>query len=762
MYSLVIPVFKDRPSLALLLRCLEAQNFPHQAFECLVVDDGSKDGTLEFLRRYRASFELHSFAHPTNLGRSAARNTGWRQARGEWVIFLDADMLPEPGWLAHYDEIIRQNNCDVVSGGRYHLNLGAKSNEPLPTLAQMVATTPEQLLLEDIEQQFQGLHAQARLSMYPSFAMEKFEAQLPAVCQQYPQSLLCAYSFITSNVAVRRSLLERTNGFDLGMHRGEDTELGVRLWELGARFGFASQARAYHLFHTGQSDRSNTGNERLAFFYRHPYLLAILVYIWFVYHDQADPQLPTPVFESLLTLLAAQPTLPEVDLSAAFEKVYRQPLPADCSCSRAFMLDHFCELSGIERAQVETYLDYAVARGLIVQRRDGELYFDFNHTTNWLRKCTPYQEYELQHTRYHWLRERLPAIAASQHPRATEAERQPLALQIQASHEILIPSAACQPALENGSINIVLPIEHACLTDLHITQCVPGNLLQYADRQHHLIFQYPLKQALNAAGEISIRYDFTCRLHEHLPSGAANPAISATNLAFYLRPTYPPAQLAKASELLKKIFSAPVDGADAIARRIYYWVLENTVYLQSYLADTAIIETRFGPCIHLARLFVNLCRLMRIPAREQCGAILSRADNPGEPHHLLITARGYSVLNHTWAEFYTPKNGWLPVDFSVAGFGRRILTAVNVTDEALRTQLVQETELFDGYYFGAIDPFRIYASEQANRLPTCPVVPKLPAETLQQVILQTRHSLRCIYQVEEPALNGEPGSRPQG
>src|SRR5512145_391827 len=114
MYSLVIPVFKDRASLALLLRCLEAQHFPRQEFECLVVDDGSKDGTLEFLRRYSAGFELRAIAHPTNLGRSAARNTGWRQAKGEWVLFLDADMLPEPSWLAHYDAIIRQGDFDVV------------------------------------------------------------------------------------------------------------------------------------------------------------------------------------------------------------------------------------------------------------------------------------------------------------------------------------------------------------------------------------------------------------------------------------------------------------------------------------------------------------------------------------------------------------------------------------------------------------------------------------------------------------------------
>ncbi|MFZ6030189.1 MAG: glycosyltransferase [Chloroflexota bacterium] len=746
MYSLVIPVFKDRASLALLLRCLEAQTFAHERFECLVVDDGSKDGTPAFLQRHPASFALRPLAHAANQGRSAARNTGWRQAQGEWVIFLDADMLPAPDWLAHYDEAIRQGRFDVVSGGRYHLNLGAKSSDPLQALAAKAATTPQDFLGEGIAVQFERLHAQARLSMYPSFAMEKFETQLRDVCRQYPNSLLCAYAFITSNVAVRRSLLERTNGFDPGMRRGEDTELGVRLWELGARFGFAGQARAYHLFHTGQGDRGNTINERLAFFYRHPYLLAVFVYVWFVYHDQAEPQLPDPIFESLLSLLAAQPTLADMDLGAAFEAVYHQPLPADCACSRDLMLDHYGELSGIDRAQMAAYLDHAVERGLVVQRRNGELYFDFNHTTNWLRKCTPYQQHELRHTRYHWLRASLPGLAAG--GPSEDESRPPLKLQISGRYEIELPAGEYRQALESGSINIPLPVEHACQTGVHIMQCSPADLLQYADRQRSMVFQYPLKQALNAAGACRIGYDFTCRLQEHLPSGAGSPAVPPANLAAYLRPTYPPAQLAKAGEILKKIFSAPVDDAHAMARRIYQWVLDNTLYLQSYLADTAIIETRFGPCMHLARLFVNLCRLMRIPAREQCGAMLSRAVDPTIPHRLSIAGRGYSALNHTWAEFYTPRHGWLPVDFSVADFGRRTLTAVNVTDELLRARLVQETALFDGYYFGRLDPFRIYANAQANKLPTCPVVPRLPAETLRRLILQTRHSLECDYQAE--------------
>src|SRR4029078_10105775 len=98
-FSIVIPVMNSRISLEMVFRCLAAQSLPREQFECLVVDDGSTDGTAEFIKRYRADFTLRAFFHPIHLGRSQARNTACREAQGEVIIFLDADMLAEPGWL---------------------------------------------------------------------------------------------------------------------------------------------------------------------------------------------------------------------------------------------------------------------------------------------------------------------------------------------------------------------------------------------------------------------------------------------------------------------------------------------------------------------------------------------------------------------------------------------------------------------------------------------------------------------------------------
>ncbi len=64
--------------------------------ELIIVDDGSKDNTLEILRRYTDP-AIRIFRHEKNKGVTAAKNTGLDQIRGEWFTILDSDdeMVPE-------------------------------------------------------------------------------------------------------------------------------------------------------------------------------------------------------------------------------------------------------------------------------------------------------------------------------------------------------------------------------------------------------------------------------------------------------------------------------------------------------------------------------------------------------------------------------------------------------------------------------------------------------------------------------------------
>jgi len=177
--------------------------------------------------------------------------------------------LPAPKWLADYEKAF-DSNCDVVSGTRRCVESDPKAADFQQRLCTLCEVDAEKLLRGDVQSQFLKLQSGSSLGPYRSRVFERFELELRQLCLQSPQSVLCAYSFMTSNVAVRRHLVEKANGFDAFLRRGEDTDLGIRIWELGARFGFAGGAVAYHQYDPAQSDRDMTFGEYLAFFLSQP------------------------------------------------------------------------------------------------------------------------------------------------------------------------------------------------------------------------------------------------------------------------------------------------------------------------------------------------------------------------------------------------------------------------------------------------------------------------------------------------------------
>jgi glycosyltransferase involved in cell wall biosynthesis len=88
------------------------------AKEVIVVDDGSKDGSVEILRRFGSSIKL--VVLDANHGAAAARNRGATEARGEYLLFLDGDDLLTPWALDAYDRLIRSfGPSAILSGARW-------------------------------------------------------------------------------------------------------------------------------------------------------------------------------------------------------------------------------------------------------------------------------------------------------------------------------------------------------------------------------------------------------------------------------------------------------------------------------------------------------------------------------------------------------------------------------------------------------------------------------------------------------------------
>jgi glycosyltransferase involved in cell wall biosynthesis len=121
--SVVVPLYNERPSLDVLYRRLAAVLADIATrYEIIFVDDGSTDGAIKRLREIRATDHAVKYVRfRRNFGKSAALAAGFRVARYEIVVTMDADLqdIPEqlPLLLNQLDE-----GCDLVSGWRYHRN----------------------------------------------------------------------------------------------------------------------------------------------------------------------------------------------------------------------------------------------------------------------------------------------------------------------------------------------------------------------------------------------------------------------------------------------------------------------------------------------------------------------------------------------------------------------------------------------------------------------------------------------------------------
>lgn len=92
--SVCIPVYNRADGIERAIRSVEAQTRP--ALEVIAVDDGSTDGSLRALETLAAAGRISTVLRQSNGGVSAARNAAVRQARGEWIVPLDADDELDP------------------------------------------------------------------------------------------------------------------------------------------------------------------------------------------------------------------------------------------------------------------------------------------------------------------------------------------------------------------------------------------------------------------------------------------------------------------------------------------------------------------------------------------------------------------------------------------------------------------------------------------------------------------------------------------
>src|SRR5690606_19673134 len=108
------PTYNRADSLSVVLPSLLDQTFPADSYELLLCDAGSSDGTEKVVQEL-ADPRIVATPGP-NTGRSGARNRGVREARGDLILFTDADIIAEPDLLQQHFDFHSRYPGDAVVG----------------------------------------------------------------------------------------------------------------------------------------------------------------------------------------------------------------------------------------------------------------------------------------------------------------------------------------------------------------------------------------------------------------------------------------------------------------------------------------------------------------------------------------------------------------------------------------------------------------------------------------------------------------------
>ena len=249
--SVIIPYYEQQRALSCLLAALERQSYPHNLYEIIIVDDGSR---VPLNNRHIESDLLDiKIVHQERrgFGLSRARHNGAEHASHDILLFVDADMLPECEWItahARWHHVV----SDALTMG--YVNY---------------------ISMEDVNDEHIRAHHGPLDAMFARYSQH---ADTNKITQWFNDYMKQSHNLVTTmdnifniilggNFGIGRQLYEETGGFDISFARYgcEDTELAYRAYTYGGLIIPAEQALSWHPSITPQQSARSEENLRLQY-----------------------------------------------------------------------------------------------------------------------------------------------------------------------------------------------------------------------------------------------------------------------------------------------------------------------------------------------------------------------------------------------------------------------------------------------------------------------------------------------------------------
>ena len=212
--SIITPAYNAENFIIETLESVLNQTYPH--WEMLVIDDESVDRTPEILKEYAQKDSRIIPIHQKNAGSAAARNAGIRQAKGRYIVLLDADDLWEPEFLEKQLKFMTEKKSLLVFSSFKRIN--ERGEEILSPFICRQQITYKQMLIKNHIQCMTGIYDTSKYgkvylheelkSMRDDYAYWVDIIQKTGVAYGNPE-VLASYRIFTASTTGRKAKLIR-------------------------------------------------------------------------------------------------------------------------------------------------------------------------------------------------------------------------------------------------------------------------------------------------------------------------------------------------------------------------------------------------------------------------------------------------------------------------------------------------------------------------------------------------------------------------
>jgi glycosyltransferase involved in cell wall biosynthesis len=198
MFSVIIPYF-DKSSY--IIRCIDSVlRQTCEKYEIIIIDDGSTDNGIALISKKYA--DLICIYSQKNQGVSVARNMGIKQAKYDYVAFLDADDAWHPQYLESVDFILKNEKEVKIVGSHY--------------------------------------------SRFSNFFDKKYDAPNYFRFDNYFKEAIKNTYFTSSSSVIKKTFFEKNDGFNKNLKKGEDHDVWFRTIQSGGNAFYITDTLAYY------------------------------------------------------------------------------------------------------------------------------------------------------------------------------------------------------------------------------------------------------------------------------------------------------------------------------------------------------------------------------------------------------------------------------------------------------------------------------------------------------------------------------------